>query len=442
MNKIQSIAAHVGITPTPMQETVAEKMLHTDRNLVVLSPTGSGKTYAYLLPLAALLDAGTEGVQAVVVVPGRELALQSQQVLESMRTGLRVMAVYGGRPAMDEHRKMRDVRPQVIFGTPGRLNDHIDKGNIDVSGVSVLVIDEYDKCLEMGFHAEMSRLVGSLPDAGRKVLLSATRAEEVPPFMRNALKGEPEVVDFLPADEVVPDRVVVNQVRSGERDKLPALLQLLCQRGEGKSIVFLNYRDAVARVADYLAEAGLDVSRLHGGLEQRDREQALYRFANGSANVLVSTDLASRGLDIPDISSIVHYHLPETEEAYVHRTGRTARWDKQGATFFLLGPEESLPNYVDADVRDYALDGEQYPVPRAAMATLYIGKGKKDKVSKGDIVGFLCKKGGLNASEIGRIDVMQRYAYAAVAKKKLAGVLRMTSGEKIKGIRTVVEEIK
>lgn len=442
MNKIHTLADRIGITLTPMQETVADRLLHTDRNVVVLSPTGSGKTFAYLLPLVAMIDASRQEVQAVVVVPGRELALQSQQVLEAMRTGLRSMAVYGGRPTMEEHRKMREVRPQVVFGTPGRLNDHIDKGNLEAETVGVLVIDEYDKCLEMGFQAEMSRLVASLPAVRRKVLLSATRAEEVPAFMRNALKGAPEVVDFLPDDEVVSDRVLINKVRSEERDKLPALLQLLCQLGEGKTVVFLNYRDAVGRVADYLAEAGFDVSSLHGGLDQREREQAVYRFANGSANVLVSTDLASRGLDIPDISHIIHYHLPETEEAYIHRTGRTARWDKQGATFFLLGPEEELPAYVEAEIHDYQLDGGQHPVPRATMATLYIGKGKKDKVSKGDIVGFLCKKGGLKATEIGRIDVMQRYAYAAVAKSKLATVLKMTSGEKIKGIRTVVEEIK
>ena len=442
MNKIQQTAQRVGITLTPMQEAVADRMLHSESNLVVLSPTGSGKTYAYLLPLTALLDTELDEVQTVVVVPGRELALQSQQVLERMRTRVRSMAVYGGRSTMEEHRKMREVRPQIIFGTPGRLNDHLDKGNFDRVGVRVLVIDEYDKCLEMGFHAEMSRLVDHLPKVWRKVLLSATRAEEVPPFMRNALGEVPEVIDFLPNNDGVSERVLINKVRSESRDKLPALLQLLCQQGEGKSVVFLNYRDAVARVADFLSQAGFDVSALHGGLDQKAREQAVYRFANGSANVLVSTDLASRGLDIPDINHIIHYHLPETEEAYIHRTGRTARWDKQGATFFLLGPEEELPGYVETDVRDYVLDGAARDVPQATMATVYIGKGKKDKVSKGDIVGFLCKKGGLKSTEIGRIDVMPRYAYAAVAKSKLASVLKMTSGEKIKGIRTVVEEIK
>ena len=151
MNKIHTLADRIGITLTPMQETVADRLLHTDRNVVVLSPTGSGKTFAYLLPLVAMIDATRQEVQAVVVVPGRELALQSQQVLESMRTGLRSMAVYGGRPTMEEHRKMREVRPQVVFGTPGRLNDHIDKGNLEAETVGVLVIDEYDKCLEMGF---------------------------------------------------------------------------------------------------------------------------------------------------------------------------------------------------------------------------------------------------------------------------------------------------
>lgn len=442
MNKIQQTAQRIGITLVPMQERVADRMCNSERNLVVLSPTGSGKTYAYLLPLAALLDPELNEVQAVVVVPGRELALQSQQVLESMRTGVRSMAVYGGRPTMEEHRKMREVRPQIIFGTPGRLNDHLDKGNIDGVGVRALIIDEYDKCLEMGFHAEMSRLVDHLSRTCRKVLLSATRAEEVPAFMRNALKEVPEVIDFLPEDDGVNERVLINKVRSESRDKLPTLLQLLCQQGEGKSVVFLNYRDAVARVADFLSGEGFDVSALHGGLDQKEREQAVYRFANGSANVLVSTDLASRGLDIPDINHIIHYHLPETEEAYIHRTGRTARWDKHGATFFLLGPEEELPDYVKAEVCDYVVDGTSHDVPKATMATVYIGKGKKDKVSKGDIVGFLCKKGGLKSTDIGRIDVMPRYAYAAVAKSKLARVLKMTSGEKIKGIRTVVEEIK
>ena len=190
---------------------------------------------------------------------------------------------------------------------------------------------------------------------------------------------------------------------------------------------------------------GFVTSAFHGGLEQRQREDALYKFSNGSATVLVSTDLASRGLDIPQIENIIHYHLPSSEDALIHRVGRTARWDQMGKTFFLVGPEEHVPEFVEGEIKEYSLpalhrEGVGVSLPR--MSTLYIGKGKKDKISKGDIVGFLCKKGGLVPSEIGRIDVNDRYAYAAVSREKAQQVIRLTQGEKIKGIRTVVELVR
>ena len=189
---------------------------------------------------------------------------------------------------------------------------------------------------------------------------------------------------------------------------------------------------------------GFSTSAFHGGLEQKEREDALYKFSNGSANILVSTDLASRGLDIPDVDNIIHYHLPESEEGYVHRVGRSARWNKQGRAFFILAPGEQVPAYVEAEVDGFrslrAALGTAIPSPR--MATVYIGKGKKDKISKGDIVGFLCKKGGLHSSEIGRIDVKDRYAYAAVSREKLQQVLRQTQGEKLRASKTLCELVK
>ena len=207
--------------------------------------------------------------------------------------------------------------------------------------------------------------------------------------------------------------------------------------------MFLNYRESVERVNSYLVEQGFTTSCFHGGLEQRQREDALYRFSNGSANVLVSTDLASRGLDIPNIENIIHYHLPESEDGYIHRVGRTARWDAKGRSFFILNSEEHIPDYVEGEVVTYADEKPQQTMPLAPkMATIYIGKGKKDKISKGDIVGFLCKSGGLKADEIGRIDVKERYAYVAVKRQKLQQVLRQTHGEKIKGIKTIIEEVR
>ena len=340
---------------------------------------------------------------------------------------------------MDEHRVMRQVRPQIIFGTPGRLNDHLDKGNLSAEYVKYLVIDEFDKCLEMGFQDEMSRLLQSLPHLERRILLSATEAEAIPQFVH---MGRVEKVDYRLDDEQVPERVHIYKVRSEQKDKLEALSKLLRSFGDESSIVFLNYRDSVERTDQFLRQEGFSTSCFHGGMEQKMREDALYKFSNGSANIFVSTDLASRGLDIPNIDNIVHYHLPESEDGYIHRVGRTARWESKGKAYFLLGPTESIPEYVDAEVEDYEIPAELPAPALPRMATLYIGKGKKDKISKGDIVGFLCKKGGLTTTEIGKIDVKERYAYVAVARPRLRQVLRQVAGEKIKGIRTVVEEVR
>ncbi|MED9898095.1 MAG: DEAD/DEAH box helicase [Prevotella sp.] len=436
---IDKILDKLGIQLNPMQEETMHAVLHGNKDVVVLSPTGSGKTLAYLMPLVQLIDPKVDEPQLVVVTPGRELALQSTEVLKSMGTGLRTMACYGGRAAMDEHRVMNKVLPQVIFGTPGRLTDHLDKGNFSAEHVKYLVIDEFDKCLEMGFQDEMGRLIASLPYLERHFLLSATEAEEIPRFVH---MGRVETIDYRTDEEQVPERIRIYQVKSPQKDKLETLAQLLLSLGDESSIVFLNYRDSVERTNEFLRSRGFATSAFHGGLEQHEREDALYKFSNGSANIFVSTDLGARGLDIPDIDNIIHYHLPECEDSYIHRVGRTARWEATGKAFFLLGPSEDIPSYVDAEVEDYEIPSDLPAPAKPRMATIYIGKGKKDKISKGDIVGYLCKIGQLQSSEIGKIDVKDRYAYVAVSRTKLKQVLKLTAGQKIKGIKTVIEEVR
>ncbi len=436
---IDKILDKLGIQLNPMQEETMHAVLHGNKDVVVLSPTGSGKTLAYLMPLVQLIDPKVDEPQLVVVTPGRELALQSTEVLKSMGTGLRTMACYGGRAAMDEHRVMNKVLPQVIFGTPGRLTDHLDKGNFSAEHVKYLVIDEFDKCLEMGFQDEMGRLIASLPYLERHFLLSATEAEEIPRFVH---MGRVETIDYRMDEEQVPERIRIYQVKSPQKDKLETLAQLLLSLGDESSIVFLNYRDSVERTNEFLRSRGFATSAFHGGLEQHEREDALYKLSNGSANIFVSTDLGARGLDIPDIDNIIHYHLPECEDSYIHRVGRTARWEATGKAFFLLGPSEDIPSYVDAEVEDYEIPSDLPAPAKPRMATIYIGKGKKDKISKGDIVGYLCKIGQLQSSEIGKIDVKDRYAYVAVSRTKLKQVLKLTAGQKIKGIKTVIEEVR
>ena len=421
---IDKILDKLGIQLNPMQEETMHAVLHGNKDVVVLSPTGSGKTLAYLMPLVQLIDPKVDEPQLVVVTPGRELALQSTEVLKSMGTGLRTMACYGGRAAMDEHRVMNKVLPQVIFGTPGRLTDHLDKGNFSAEHVKYLVIDEFDKCLEMGFQDEMGRLIASLPYLERHFLLSATEAEEIPRFVH---MGRVETIDYRMDEEQVPERIRIYQVKSPQKDKLETLAQLLLSLGDESSIVFLNYRDSVERTNEFLRSRGFATSAFHGGLEQHEREDALYKFSNGSANIFVSTDLGARGLDIPDIDNIIHYHLPECEDSYIHRVGRTARWEATGKAFFLLGPSEDIPSYVDAEVEDYEIPSDLPAPAKPRMATIYIGKGKKDKISKGDIVGYLCKIGQLQSSEIGKRGVKDRYGFVAVSRSKLKQVLRLAA---------------
>ena len=434
-----NILDNLGISElNDMQKKMSEAFLHSGSDIVLLSPTGTGKTLAYLLPLVASVHKANDNVQAVVVVPGRELALQSVNVLRAMKCGVRGYACYGGRQTMDEHREIRKLMPQIIFATPGRLNDHIDKDNISIAHVRTVVIDEFDKCLDMGFSGEMMSLMTKLRFASRHVLLSATAVDAIPQYVNIS---NTRMIDYRTENNDLSDRIRIHVLRSVKKDKLDTLYACLCSIGSDSAVVFVNYRDSVERVADYLCEKGFVVSAFHGGLDQKEREAALYKFSNGSANIMVCTDLASRGLDIDGIGHVIHYHLPETREACTHRNGRTARWDATGDVIFLLGPSETLPDYVISD--DEMTLPDILPQPsKPRMATIYIGKGKKDKISRGDILGLICKKGGVDKDNVGKIDVKERYAYVAVSTDVVKQLLQKLRNEKIKGVKTVFELLR
>ena len=421
---------------TPMQEdalTACRK--HND--VVLLSPTGTGKTLAYLLPMIEGLQVGKEGVQAMVIVPSRELALQIDSVIKAMALPWKAMSVYGGRAAMDEHRTMKGVNPSIIIGTPGRLNDHLSKGNIDAKSIQLLVIDEFDKCLELGFQGEMQQVIEQLPAVRRRYLTSATDMDEIPQFtgVRTPFK-----INYLEADN--ESRVHTYVVHSESKDKLQTLYKLLCTLNGGQAIVFCNHRESVDRVGGYLREQKLAHEAYHGGMEQEIRERALYKFRNGSSNVLISTDLAARGLDIPEVQHIIHYHLPGGEDAYIHRTGRTARWTAEGSSYLILHSEEHTPEYLTTTIEDYPLPERVGRPEQPAWTTIYIGRGKKDKINKVDIAGFLYKKGQLTREDVGNIDVHDYYAYVAVRRTKVKQLLSMVANEKIKGLKTKMEIAK
>lgn len=432
---MQKILEKLGITRlNPMQEA-SHEAFRTGGNMVLLSPTGSGKTLAYLLPLLQSLSADTDTVQAIVLVPSRELAVQTQQVAARAATGVRSLAVYGGRPAMDEHRQMNGLRPHMIIGTPGRMLDHLQKGNIVADGVRCLVIDEFDKSLELGFQQEMAAVGEFMPKNVRKVLLSATDSDKIPHFIGDMTRATR--LDFRRDEE--ESRIEHYVVHSPVKDKLETLAALLRTRGQERSIVFLGYRESVLRVATYLAHQGFAVSDFHGGMDQKMRERNLFRFASGCSNVLVSTDLASRGLDIPAVDNAIHYHLPLDAATYTHRVGRTARWDATGRSFMILGPEES---WDGVGLQDYVLPEHLPAVMPPLWDTLYIGRGKKDKLSRGDVAGFMMKVAGLERDDLGTIQLQDHHAFVAVRRTRVTETLARVRNQKIKGMKTLIERIK
>lgn len=407
---------------------------HTkNQDIILLSPTGSGKTLAFLLPLLMELQTDNQRVQALIVAPSRELALQIESVFKSMGSGFKICCCYGGHPIAVERRSLSQPTA-VVVGTPGRLVDHIENRDIDVRAVTTVVLDEFDKSLEFGFRGEMSVLMRYLTGVKRKVLTSATFAVEVPDFVK---LFSPQTLDFLSKSTKLA--LTVRRVISEDKDKLDCLYRLLCQLNGAPTLVFCNYRESAERVCEFLAEKEVESEYFHGGMEQEDRERALTKFRNGSANLLVSTDLAARGLDIPEVKYIVHYHIAPTEEAFTHRNGRTARMNAEGTAYVIVHEAEELPEYMNdvVEVERLVATSAVPVVPK--WVTLYIGKGKKDKLSKVDIVGFLCQKGGLEKNEIGVIDVKDYQAFAGVLRTKIPDLLRRVGNEKIKGMRTKIE---
>ena len=422
----------------PMQEEMLDVVRKHD-SVVLLSPTGSGKTLGYMLPVVEVMHASLVPT-VLVLVPSRELAIQTQTVATRLCRDTKAYACYGGRPAMDEHRAMRSLAPQMIVGTPGRVLDHLQKGNFECTQIDTLVIDEFDKSLELGFRQQMADILALLPSVRKRILLSATDSPEIPAFVG---AGRVHKMDYLSdTDADYADRISQYILRSLEKDKLETLGRLLCSLGSASSIVFLNYREAVDRVCQFLQKAGFCVSAFHGAMEQKDRERALFRFQSGCANVLVSTDLAARGLDIADVENIIHYHLPQNSEAYIHRNGRTARWDRQGASYLILGPEETMDK-LDclSDIVEMEVPST-YNVPSSRWETIYIGRGKKDKVNKVDIVGFLSKTGGLSREQLGMVTVFPQWSFAAVERTCLASLMKRIKGQKIKGQKTIIEPIR
>ena len=424
-NEITQALAKAGIESlNEMQQ--ASLSAGTTRDMVLLSPTGSGKTLAFLLPLLTTLMPEERKIQVLIIAPSRELALQIEAVTRSLGTECKINCCYGGHPMRTE-KKSLEHPPAILIGTPGRILDHIQRGHLMLDAVHTLILDEFDKSLELGFTEEMEDILKHLPVVHRKVLTSATSAIEIPSYVN--IKS-PVRLSFL-SDEKSTG-LTMHIVKSPAIDKLDTLYRLLGELGGESSLVFCNYREAVERVSDFLTEQNVGNECFHGGMEQPDRERALSKFRNGSALVFISTDLASRGLDIPEVKHIIHYHIPVNEEAFIHRNGRTARMNAEGDVYIILNEKEFLPDYIKPEPKEFFLPKAVKSIASSDWITLTINKGKRDKVRKGDIAGFLLQKGELAKDDLGIIEVKEGCSYVAVKRAQYKTLLSKIQNEKIK----------
>jgi superfamily II DNA/RNA helicase len=422
----QEILDNLKIASLNEMQVKMEEACQGNSDVVLLSPTGSGKTLGFLLPVLQRLHAKKPGIQTIVLAPSRELAIQIEQVFKSMKTGHKVNCCYGGHATKIERNNLLHA-PALLIGTPGRVADHIRRHSIDTNTIHTLVLDEFDKALEFGFQEDMAYIIGQLKNLRKRILTSATQALEIPDFTGIS---KPVTLNYL--DNAKPLDLTIRAVKSEGTDKLEALFQLVCKIGNQATLVFCNHREAVERISGLLWDKGLAHDIFHGGMEQEDRERALIKFRNGSHHLLITTDLASRGLDIPEIKYIIHYQLPHQENAFIHRNGRTARMNAEGTAYLIVGEGEKFPTYLNEIPKfdDLPSDPELPGFPE--WTTLYIAGGKKDKINKVDIVGLLLQKGNLKKDELGLIDVQDFASYVAVKTDKIGETVRLLKDESIK----------
>lgn len=388
----------------PMQEE-AIPTIERVKNTILLSPTGTGKTLAFLLPIINNLDITCKEVQALILVPSRELAIQIEQVIRSMGSGYKVNAVYGGRPISKDKIELKHA-PAILVGTPGRIEDHFRSDRFSREYIQTLVLDEFDKSLETGFESEMKSIVKKLPNLKKRILTSATQGVEIPEFVG---LHKPKVISYL---EDAPTKLVLKTIISPSKNKLKSLLSLLNYLGNQPGIVFCNLRESVQEVSDFLQKNNISHGCFSGGMEQKDRERTLIKFRNGTYQVIVATDLAARGIDIPELKYIIHYELPRTVQEFTHRNGRTARVNAKGTAYILSWEKEYQPDFI----KDVAVETIDSVGKRKAQywQTLFISGGRKDKISKGDVAGLFFKQGNLTKDQLGVIELKQDCTFVAV----------------------------
>lgn len=397
-------------------------------DLLLKAPTGSGKTLAFLLPLLSRLIPDKNSIQALIIVPTRELALQIESVFKLFKSEFKVTCCYGGHDFKVERNSLLSP-PALLIGTPGRIKDHIQKGTLSLFSINTLIFDEFDKSLEIGFEEDMKFIIQNANKKCRKVLVSATNTLKIPDFV--ALKKFKSLSYEINKPSI--EQLKFYKVFSKNNDKIDALIALIQNLdANAPTIVFCNHREVVERIAQFLNNNHINCECFHGKLEQIERELVIAKFKNMSSNLLITTDLAARGIDISEVKNIIHYQNPLSLDINTHRNGRTARMNSSGAVFYIYTEKELLPPYLGNEIAEYEINTEvkNYKIP--LWATITINKGKKDSINKTDIVGFFIKTANLKIEDIGLIEVKDFISFVAINRAKLKSIAKFYNNQKIK----------
>ena len=451
--KVVNELGYKQLTPIQAQSI---PVLMAGRDLIGQSKTGSGKTAAFSIPFLEKLDAAAGKPQVIVLCPTRELCAQVGREIRKIgryRKNLQVLIVSGGQP-MGIQIDALDKGVHVVVGTPGRIIDHLKRKTIDLRQVRTVVLDEADRMLDMGFSDDIEFILDQTPKTRQTVLFSATFPDLIQNMSRKYQKN-PEVIKIEGGETNVSTmQQVCYEITL--QNKFETLLTILHTRKLESVLIFCNFKASVDSLVDLLENANQSVEKIHGDLEQHDRDRVMAKFRNGSVRILVATDVAARGLDVDSLDAVINYELPTQADTYVHRIGRTARAGKKGLAISFLSEKEkpklqTIEKFLDAKIERVVFKESTlraaHAVPQtsqeASMETLYISGGRKDKVRPGDILGALTgEAGGLAADQVGKIEIQDRFSYVAIDRKSSRIALERLRNGKIKGRKFRVELVK
>ena len=426
------LLAKLGVTTLNPMQKHAIAAIHEKPEVVLLSPTGTGKTLAFMVPIIEQIKPDLAQIQALILVPSRELAQQIEQVVRALGAGFKANAIYGGRAGYQDKLDLKHP-PALLIGTPGRVADHLRRGSFNTDAIQTIVLDEFDKSLEIGFEKDMAEIINALPKVKKRILTSATTKTELPGFLR---MKQPLILDYLWQGN---KHLRMRSVMATSFDTRETLAKLLVHLGNQPGIIFCNFKESIRDVSETLTRKGIEHGCFSSNMDQTEREKVLVKFRNGTLQLIVASDLAARGLDIPELRFIIHFELPNTETDFTHRNGRTARMNSDGTAYIIIARNQPLREYLPELKEEKLADNKQ--LQKSKIKTLYIAGGRRDKISKADIAGLFLKQGQLNATELGRIEVKQECAYVAVPASKTGKLVDLLNNSKLKTKRVRISEL-